>query len=64
MNGYGQVLMHVTNEALQSGVAAQEIILHLEMLSHELKSKLIAQAEEKAKSPPAIYLPSDGRIAL
>jgi hypothetical protein len=60
---YGEQISCITSDALKHGVPPQEIILNLELLSHELKNSLLAQAmaaAEGAQSP--LIVPADGRV--
>lgn len=63
-NSYSQLLAAITNEAIKNGVPAQEIILHLELASHELKKSFLALATATLanKSMPAIIVPGNGRM--
>ncbi len=62
---YGQQISCITSDALKHGVPPQEIILNLELLSHELKNSLLAQAAAQENVPvdaPLILTPN-GRMA-
>lgn len=64
MSTYGQNVAMLTNEALRDGVPPQEIILHLELLSHELKSSFLANAALAAQqaSEKPLIVPPNGRL--
>jgi hypothetical protein len=55
----GEHLSEVVTEAVQAGVSPQEIIFTLDMLSHELKSRLLADATKR----PGLIIPKPEIIA-
>ena len=62
---YGEQLSCITGDALKHGVPPHEIILNLELVSHELKNSLLAQAsaaQEAAGTECPLILPPNGRM--
>lgn len=58
MNNYGANLATLTNDALREGIAPEEIVLNLDMISHELKNGMLARAAERinqTKTAPLIH---------
>jgi hypothetical protein len=47
MSKFGAALAELTNAALRDGIPPEEIVLSLEMISHELKNGMLAHAAER-----------------
>jgi hypothetical protein len=59
MTKFGAALADLTNAALREGISPEEIVLSLEMISHELKNQMIANAAterlNKGNESPIIH---------
>jgi hypothetical protein len=59
MATYSENLAGLTNDALKHGVPAAEIVFYLELMGHELKNSILANAAEQATKPKIIIPPPE-----
>jgi len=53
---FGEQLSAVVNAALTEQVPVSQVIFTLDMLSHELKTRLLARAVQPERTPPPLIV--------
>jgi hypothetical protein len=64
MSKFGVALTELTNAALRDGIPPEEVVLNLDMISHELKNGMLAHAAERLNKGNQSVIDSTSTVRL